>query len=246
MTRLRDPHLLWPLMLAPLLALLFEATPLDHLLIARYYDASVHAFPLRDDFFLQNVMHSGAKLLAIGIAFAVFGAFLLTWLLPNWASQRRRLLWIAAGMAGGSLLVSVLKHGSALHCPWDLAEFGGYAPFHGLFDSLPAGVGAGRCFPGGHASGGFALMAFYFGLRDTHALAARLCLAAGLTAGMAMGWSQMMRGAHFLSHNLWSAWTVWTFLALLYLLVPPVSMKRVRRFTPSSSRSTELAKHQRM
>lgn len=222
MRRFRDPHILWPLVLAPLLAFLFELTPLDRVLIGHYFDATAHAFPLRDDAFLQNVMHSGTKLLVIAIAFAVFGAFLLTYLLPQWEPQRRRLLWIAAGMAGGSLLVSLLKHGSALHCPWDLAEYGGYAPFHGLFDMLPSSVAPGRCFPGGHASGGFALMAFYFGLRDTHPRKACACLAAGIVAGMVMGWSQMMRGAHFLSHNIWSGWVVWTYLALQYALLPPV------------------------
>lgn len=221
MTRFRDPHILWPLVLAPLIAWVFEATPLDHILIGYYYDAAMHAFPLRDDAFLQNVMHSGTKLLVIGIAFAVFGAYLLTYLLPQWEPHRRRLLWIAAGMAGGSLLVSLLKHASALHCPWDLAEYGGYAPFHGLFDVLPGGVAAGRCFPGGHASGGFALMAFYFGLRDSSARTARLFLAAGLAAGMVMGWSQMMRGAHFLSHNVWSGWVVWMYLAVQYATFPP-------------------------
>jgi membrane-associated PAP2 superfamily phosphatase len=230
--RCRDPHLIWPLVLAPLIALLFEVTPVDHILTGLYYDAARHGFPLRDDMFLQDVLYSGTKLLAVGIAFAVFGAFLLSFLLPQWEQHRRRLLWITVGMVGGSLMVLMLKQGSALHCPWDLAEYGGYAPFHGLFDKLPDGIAPGRCFPGGHASGGFALMAFYFGLRDIRPHAARIFLAVGLIAGLGMGWAQMMRGAHFLSHNMWSGWVVWTFLALLYVAVPPDSMKRDNRVTP--------------
>jgi len=219
--RCRDPHLLWPLALAPFLALLFEATPLDRTLIALYYDASRHVFPLRDDLLLQTVMHSGMKLLVIGIAFAVLGAFILTYLLPHWGLHRRRLLWVVAGMAGSSLLVSLLKRGSTQHCPWDLAEYGGYAPFHSLFGFLAEGIAAGHCFPGGHASGGFALMAIYFAWRDMHGRAAGLSLAAAVIAGLAMGWSQMMRGAHFMSHNLWSAWVVWTYLAVQSAAFPP-------------------------
>ncbi|OWW22539.1 phosphatase PAP2 family protein [Noviherbaspirillum denitrificans] len=221
LARCRDPHLLWALVLAPLIALLFEATPVDHVLIRPYFDAVEHVFPLRDDLFMQNVMHSGMKLVVIGISFAVFGAWLLTWLLPEWAPHRRRLLWIGAGMAGGALLVSLLKHFSALHCPWDLAEYGGYAPFHGLFDRLPTGTAAGRCFPGGHASGGFALMAFYFGLKDIRRRPAIALLAASIVVGMIMGWAQMMRGAHFLSHNVWSGWVVWMYLSVLYVAFPP-------------------------
>jgi membrane-associated PAP2 superfamily phosphatase len=228
LARWGDPHLLWALALAPMLALLFEATPVDRVLIGMYFDTSSHSFPLRDDLFLQGVMHSGMKLLVTGIAFTVFGAFLMTWLLPEWITHRRRLLWVTLGMAGGSLLVSLLKHGSAQHCPWDLAAFGGYAPFHGLFDRLPTGTAPGRCFPGGHASGGFALLAFYFGLKDSHRRAAFAFLAAGFASGMAMGWAQMMRGAHFLSHNAWAGWVVWMYLAVLHAVFPPVSPPECR------------------
>jgi membrane-associated PAP2 superfamily phosphatase len=86
---------------------------------------------------------------------------------------------------------------------------------------LPSGVARGRCFPGGHASAGFALMAFYFAWRDTDATLARWFLGVALVAGMVMGWTQMMRGAHFLSHNIWSAWVVWMYLAVLYHVAPP-------------------------
>jgi membrane-associated PAP2 superfamily phosphatase len=123
----------------------------------------------------------------------------------------------------------MLKQGSALHCPWDLAEYGGYAPFARLFERLPGNIDAGKCFPGGHAAGGFALMAFYFGLRDVHARYARVGLIVALALGMVMGWAQMMRGAHFLSHNLWSAWVVWTFMAVLYHLFPPQPLQRARQ-----------------
>ncbi|QAU33135.1 phosphatase PAP2 family protein [Janthinobacterium sp. 17J80-10] len=218
----RDGWLLaMPLLLAPLIWLVFDRTPLDRVLIAPFFDAPSHSFPWRHHPFMENFMHSGLKFMSVAVAIALLGGFLLTYIVPQWEAQRRRLLWLFLAMAGGTLLVSVLKQGSALHCPWDLAEYGGYAPFARLFERLPETVAAGKCFPGGHASGGFALMAFYFGLRDTHQRPARLALMLGMALGMAMGWAQMMRGAHFLSHNVWSAWVVWMFLALLYVVYPP-------------------------
>lgn len=225
-------RLLLPLLTAPLIAWFFEAVPLDKALTERYYAAAAHGFPLRDDLFMQNVMHNGTKLVVVAIGLGVLGAFLLSFVIAQWEHHRRRLLWTFAGMAGGALMVSLLKHNSALHCPWDLVQYGGYAPFQGLFDHLPGNVAAGRCFPGGHASGGFALMAFYFGWCDTYPKQARIALAAGLAAGFLMGWVQVMRGAHFLSHNVWSAWVVWTFLALFYHLLPPVS--KAERLSASS------------
>lgn len=214
-------HLIVPLLAAPLMWWVFETTNLDRWLIGFYYDAAAHAFPLRDDVIMEGVMHSGLKMVVIAIGLALFGAWLLSFLVPQLPPYRRRLLWLFIAMTGATLLVSLLKQYSALHCPWDLAEYGGYAPFHTLFERLPDNAAPGHCFPGGHASGGFALFAFYFGLRDTHARQARLWLAAAVVLGMMMGWSQMMRGAHFLSHTVWSAWVEWMFLALLYQVVPP-------------------------
>jgi membrane-associated PAP2 superfamily phosphatase len=33
--------------------------------------------------------------------------------------------------------------------------------------------------------------------------------------GAVFGWAQMVRGAHFPSHTMWSAWVCWVLCALL-------------------------------
>jgi len=38
---------------------------------------------------------------------------------------------------------------------------------------------------------------------------ARRWLAAALAAGLVLGVAQQLRGAHFMSHTLWSAWLCW-------------------------------------
>ena len=35
-------------------------------------------------------------------------------------------------------------------------------------------------------------------------------IVSALLAGLALGLAQQMRGAHFMSHTLWSAWLCWT------------------------------------
>lgn len=214
------------LLLAPLIWLVFSHTALDQVMIAPYYDAHSRSFPWRSDPFMQNVMHDGLKMIVVAVGVILLGAFLLTYLLPPWRAYRRSLIWMFAAMVGSTLLVSAIKHVSGMHCPWDLAEYGGYAPFERLFEHMPVTAG-GNCFPGGHASGGFSLMTFYFGLRHRHARHAQFSLAVALVLGMIMGWAQMIRGAHFLSHNVWSAWVVWTFMAVLYHLYPPQSRRQL-------------------
>ncbi|MEO7344866.1 MAG: phosphatase PAP2 family protein, partial [Methylotenera sp.] len=122
--------------------------------------------------------------------------------------------------------ISILKHFSNHACPWDLSIYGGNQPLFALFEALPFGAAPGHCFPGGHAAGGFSLMAFYFGFRDTEAKIANIGFAniglvIGLILGFAMGWAQVMRGAHFMSHNLWTAWIIWMLLLAQYLIWKP-------------------------
>ncbi|MSP87044.1 MAG: hypothetical protein EXR42_06595 [Methylotenera sp.] len=64
-------------------------------------------------------------------------------------------------------------------------------------------------------------MAWYFAFRDTRPKIASVGLILGLVLGFVMGWAQMMRGAHFMSHNLWTAWLVWMILLAQYLVWPP-------------------------
>ena len=53
-------------------------------------------------------------------------------------------------------------------------------------------------------------MAAYFGLRQSGAPSASTWLACALLAGLVLGLSQQMRGAHFMSHTLWTAWLSWS------------------------------------
>ena len=77
----------------------------------------------------------------------------------------------------------------------------------------------GHCFPGGHASTGFALITGYFVYFETDSKRAHFFLISGLILGFSMGWAQMMRGAHFVSHNLWTAWFVWLINFITYISI---------------------------
>ncbi|HEY6125022.1 MAG TPA: phosphatase PAP2 family protein, partial [Steroidobacteraceae bacterium] len=73
-----------------------------------------------------------------------------------------------------------------------------------------------QCFPGAHASSGYALFAFYFVFRDRSRRVARWLLAAAIAVGVAFSIGQEARGAHFLSHDLASAAIVWFVQLALY------------------------------
>jgi membrane-associated PAP2 superfamily phosphatase len=209
------------------LLFIYPKTDLDQTLITPYFDVATHSFPLKHQFFLDKFMHSGLKYWMILIAIAAF----LAGLQPNThkpysanffhkviASHQKNFMWGFIGMLASTSTISFLKSISMHGCPHDLTLFGGQLPLLDLFAQLPAGVAAGHCFPGGHASGGFALMAFYFAFREYKPRFAKAMLVISLLLGFAMGWAQVMRGEHFLSHNLWSAWVVWMVLFVLFVI----------------------------
>ncbi|MGO4610743.1 hypothetical protein AB4142_30890, partial [Variovorax sp. 2RAF20] len=51
--------------------------------------------------------------------------------------------------------------------------------------------------------------------------AAVLWLCASLAAGLALGLSQQLRGAHYMSHTLWTAWICWVAGFAIDLVVAP-------------------------
>lgn len=198
------------------LACAWDATRLD-LPLARLA-GSAAGFPWRDHWLLVAVLHEGGRYLswlsALALSLAVW------WPLGPWArltgAQR---LQLAVSVLLAALMVALLKNASSTSCPWDLAEFGGPARYVSHWHWQPDG-GAGRCFPAGHASSGFSFFGGYFAFLDTDPVLARAWLAAAAGAGLAFGVAQQWRGAHFMSHTLWSAVVCWCTAAALHLAWP--------------------------
>lgn len=197
---------LWTLAALALL-ILWDALGQDRLLAHLFGSAS--GFPLRDQWFFVHVAHEGARrlgwLLVLALALGVWWPIGMLRRLD----MGERLQWVVSALLALAA-VGIAKNLSSTSCPWDMAEFGGIARYAshwawGLVDG-----GAGRCFPAGHASAGFAFVGGYFALLRTQPRAAYACLAASLVAGLLLGLAQQARGAHFMSHTLWSGWLCWT------------------------------------
>ncbi len=128
---------------------------------------------------------------------------------PNRAERWR---WIGV-MLLCVLAVPAIKRYSATSCPWDLAEFGGVAQYVSHWKLGVGDGGPGHCFPSGHAVAAFCFFGLYFMWREHDLRRARLWLAVVLIAGALFGGGQLLRGAHYPSHTLWSAWLCWTISA---------------------------------
>jgi membrane-associated PAP2 superfamily phosphatase len=199
-----------------LLLLAWDASGLDLWLAS--LSASSAGFAARDHWFLTRVLHDGARLLAGLLLVVMVIATLRPFGLWRVLSLRAR-LWMLIGVAGGMLLPVLIKRLSDTSCPWDLAAFGGGLAWVSHWQWASSDGGPGHCFPAGHASAGFAWLAGYFAWPQCSAVARRW-LTGALIAGLTLGVAQQLRGAHFMSHTLWTSWICWTWLWCLSAMRP--------------------------
>ena len=186
---------------------------LDHALIAPWLTPQGIFFE-RDNWWLTHIAHQAVKQLIIVMLLVLLVQFVASFYVSKWRDYRWPAGYVLCSALVSTLLVGLLKSHSAHACPWSLVQVN-----HQGFDWLWYSQHAGHCFPGGHASAGFGLIALFFAYWPSQPKKAGWYLLAALVLGFAMGWGQMMRGAHFLSHNLWTLWVCWAVNLLGCVLV---------------------------
>lgn len=197
------------------LLLVLDPKPLDFALAEILYDP-VTGFIGGRSSWLENVLHDQVKILVICLGVACIVAFLLSLLPVRLRSWRRELGYLVLALGLSTSIVPPLKTLTAVQCPWSLTQFGGHEAFSPLIGERPVTDKPGRCWPGGHASTGFSLLALYFALRDRRPRLARWALGFALTLGCVLSFGRMMQGAHFLSHNLWTLLLDWVIAVVGY------------------------------
>lgn len=189
----------WAWALAAVLA--WDATPGD-LAVAHLF-GDVHGFAARHAFWAEALLHNGLRwLTALAVAWMVFDLWR-----PAWAAEgptRGERAWALAGTVLALLVVPAIKSQSGTSCPWSLSEFGGVARWVSHWDWGQPDGGGGHCFPSGHAVGSFAFFSSLWVWRGVPRVQRGLA-AAILLAGFLGSLAQWARGAHFVSHSLWSA-----------------------------------------
>jgi membrane-associated PAP2 superfamily phosphatase len=215
------PAMWWiaaPVLLAVILLAVEFTTDLDRTVSRFFVDPNAHAFPLRNSFWFETVMHQWAKYVVVTAGALIATTLVLSCALRLWMHCRRLLVFLLLSMALGPLSVTLGKAASSRQCPWDIDEFGGSVRYTRLFEPLRPGTPAGHCFPAGHATTGFAIMAFYF---TAYALrrrqAARYALLIGVFAGVVLGFGRVVQGAHFASHVFWAGACCWMVMVALYI-----------------------------
>lgn len=192
------PVLTWLILLG--LTLAWDASGWD--VEVMQHIGTAQGFAGRHDPWLEGVLHDGLRrVLSWVLAVATLWAL--------WTVRQRPGRLLGVGLVWLSLLVvNVIKHLSQTSCPWDWQAFGGVAQpiSHWAWGVLDGGSGG--CFPGGHASSGFAFLALAWPASRPRFLRPAVwtpsVLSLSLGIGLLAGAVQTLRGAHPPSHTLWT------------------------------------------
>lgn len=201
---------------------LFELTSIDIFVQNYFYDEAANRWLLSHEkgSLLDMLFYTGIKKIII-----VFGVLILSLYLYSFKASaealkeyRRGLLIVWLSIALVPFVIGVLKALSNVPCPCDIKYFGGEFPYIRVLDVMPVDIiKKFKCYPAGHASGGFALMSLFFLFKEQRNRVIALVFA--LFVGWSMGIYKMLIGHHYLSHTIITMILAW----LLILIIRKIS-----------------------
>jgi len=213
-------HFWFPLLAASLVLLMLENSGVDLWLADQWFALQGQQWAWRNHWVSYDLIHHHGKQLVIAIGLLTLVLIIASFIRPDLRRWRAPMTYLLTTMALVPALIATFKKISPVPCPWDLSRYGGDQPYLHNFDYQFAATGLGHCFPSGHASGGFILLAMYFAALPFVKQPALLLLP-GILIGWVFALGQQSRGAHFLSHDVWTMSICWFGALGLFLLFRP-------------------------
>ncbi len=206
-------YLFWPLVLYVLLIVLIYLLKVDFGLSHYLYQLEGNDWSLKDHFFLETIVHKFGKYAAISFYLMIVSSYLLTFFKFSISDKlqpyRQGLLYLVVSTLTATLSVSFLKSITHIDCPWSISGLGGEVSYKPWLDILFTEHEGGKCFPAGHASAAYAFFSLFFFSKIYFSRYSLWLLLVVLSVGMLFGFSQQLRGAHFISHDLTTLIICW-------------------------------------
>ena len=197
------------------ITLLIDFLSIDSLLADFIYRQEGNQWQLKNAWVTAVFIHKAGKYFSIMLLTSVLILMLAAYRYSFLAQWKYRLQFLFIATALATLFISIGKALTNISCPWDFARYGGLVEYLPLLKQLWIRNGS-QCFPAGHASAGFAWVSLYFMGRSSKAPWRWWGLGFAVLMGSLFGISQQLRGAHFLSHDLWSFGICWMVSLICY------------------------------
>lgn len=211
-------HLVIPLVAFALTAFVLAWFDIDRWWAGKLYAWQGHAWAWKSSFVTETLVHSWGRTLSVAAWFVVLGLWLTAMARETFARWRRPLGYLLLATAMAALTVAWMKTWTNVNCPWALTDFGGDRRYYGLFTARLARP-PGSCFPAAHASAGYCWLSLYFFFLATRPHLRWLGFGIAMGFGLLFGFVQQLRGAHFLSHDLWALAVCWLVTLTIYVVL---------------------------
>ena len=165
---------------------------------------------------LKFFLYDGIKNLLILFAVAILFSLIFLRKKELIQEYKKGLIIVLLSAIFVPVIIGSLKAISNTPCPCNIVNFNGTYPETKVFDSYPKGfiqTSKAKCWPAGHASGGFALMALFFLFKTPKNQKRALVVA--LVIAWSMGLYKMLLGDHFLSHTIITMIMAWLIILII-------------------------------
>jgi membrane-associated PAP2 superfamily phosphatase len=177
---------------------------------------------------LKFIFYDGIKRLLIILNVMVIIGLIAAWKKPFLVPYKRGLVIVVLSSIFVPLLVSSLKAVTNVPCPKSLEIFDGTYPHTCVWEKYPSDFcqkQKQKCWPAGHASGGFALLSLIFLFHTRKAKIGAVVLS--MAIGWSMGVYKMVIGDHFLSHTFITMIMAWFIISIIVAILNRMEQKGV-------------------
>lgn len=188
----------------------FEYCNIDLWIQNYFYNFSKNRWFIdRDNPLLKFIFYDGIKILLISILVLMFLGLIFYWKMGFIRNYRISIIVVIISGALVPSIIGILKSVSNVPCPRNIENYNGDRSYIRIFDNRVSNkdLKKSRCWPAGHASGGFALLSLFFLFhRKRNRI---IALFSALVIGWSMGMYKTMIGDHFISHTIITMIMAW-------------------------------------
>jgi len=194
-----------------------------------FYNPANHQWMLdREDSLLSFIFYDGIKRLIIIFNVLVLITLIVGWKKPFLSRYRKGLIIVLLSSIFVPVIVGSFKATTNIPCPKNLEIYGGVYPHTCVWEKYPStfcNQKKIKCWPAGHASGGFALLSLYYLFQKRRAKI--IAISGVMVVGWSMGTYKMLIGDHFLSHTVITMIMAWLIVSIIVAILGRLERKGV-------------------
>jgi membrane-associated PAP2 superfamily phosphatase len=197
--------------------ILFNWIDIDIRLQDYFYNSELKQWIIdRNDPILEFIFYNGIKKIFILFAVILLITVLFFRKIQIIHDYKQGLLIVLFSVLLVPLIVSGLKAITNTPCPKNIRRYNGNYPYVTVLRKYPKGFqqhGKIKCFPAGHASGGFALLSLFFLFKRKNNRI--IAFISAMVIAWNIGLYKMLIGDHFLSHTIVTMILAWLLILII-------------------------------